>query len=222
MALPCGIGPYWPRRAHTIAIGNNMSTPALPLDGLSRIVGGRGDGEPGSRGGGVVVILERFCRCRDILNINWHRILRANPPRHSQRTPQHRHALRVSPRPTMQPVQLPATPRMQPLVPVHRATLPHLMTIRSQPAVHTGNHPSGTIPHPAAFRTAAEKSPHCGRQPQNQSTGSRPPPLPSPSTPTHPAACHAAAEAPATPAVRFAPRRRIRDSAAGPPFNPTG
>ena len=36
----------------------------------------------------------------------------------------------------MRPVQLPTTPRMQPLIPVHRSTLPHLMPIGRQPAVH--------------------------------------------------------------------------------------
>ena len=36
----------------------------------------------------------------------------------------------------MPPVQLPTTPRMQTLIPVHRSALPHLMPIRRQPAVH--------------------------------------------------------------------------------------
>ena len=36
----------------------------------------------------------------------------------------------------MPPVQLPPTPRIQPLVPAHRIALAHLMTIRRQPAVH--------------------------------------------------------------------------------------
>ena len=95
----------------------------------------------------------------------------------------------------MQPVQLPTTPRMQPLVPVHRSALAHLMMIRRQPAVHPGIHPCSTTRPPAAFRKAARKSPHCGPQLQNQPTGSRLPPLPPPSTPTHPAPCHAAAPA---------------------------
>ena len=48
----------------------------------------------------------------------------------SQRTRQHRHAFRVTLRPPVQPVQLPLTPRMQPLVPVHPTALAHLVKIR--------------------------------------------------------------------------------------------
>ena len=97
------------------------------------------------------------------------------------------------------------------LVPIHRTAFARLTVIRRQPPVpRPGNHPCGTIPLLAAFRSAVKRSFHCGRQPQIRPTDSRPDLTLPPPGPTHPVACPAA-----KPAGKSTPQQKQSPPPAG-------
>ena len=108
-----------------------------------------------------------------IFNTRWHRILA--PPRtqtqQRQRTTQHPHLLRVPRGRPRQSLQPPPILRMQSLIsgspacPCPRCAAPPAASSRTH-----RSHRCSTTPPPATFRTAAEKSHHCGRPPQSPRT----------------------------------------------------
>ena len=134
-------------------------------------------------------------RIARILIINWHRISQASPP--APKPANTSTSPRFSCIPSSDDAAGSAAHDTTNATPRSSSPLRPCPSDDDPPAASRtpGNHPCATTPPPTTFRTAARKSPRCGRQPQNQPTGCHPPPLPPPSTPTHPAACHAAAPA---------------------------
>ena len=68
--------------------------------------------------------------------------------------------------------QTPATPRRQPFIPAGSpaSSCPLCAAPQATDYLTPRSHRCYTAPPPAAFRTAAKMSPHCGRQPQSPRT----------------------------------------------------